>query len=183
MLNLVFTCWVHFNMSKISSENPILDKILTIRWEKVMLDRDLAELYWVETKRLNEVVKRNLSRFPLDFMFHLTSDEFENLRSQFATSSWWWQRYAPYAFTEHGILMLSSVLRSQKAVQVNISIIRVFNHMRKVFSSNQVLMQAIENIERRVIENSTQIQELRFELRKVLDADIDEERMIGFRFE
>ena len=101
--------------------------ILLIRDQRVMLDADLATLYGVETKRLVEAVKRNIDRFPDDFMFQLTKDEFANLRSQFATSNaWGGRRYPPYAFTEHGILMLSSVLRSRRAIDVNIEIMRTF---------------------------------------------------------
>jgi len=91
-----------------------------------MLDQDLAALYNVPTKRLNEQVKRNIDRFPLDFMFQLTPEEVENLKSQFATSSWGGHRVAPYAFTEHGVLMLSSVLNSQRAITVNIQIMRIY---------------------------------------------------------
>ena len=98
----------------------IASKIYLIRGVKVMLDRDLAELYGVETKRLKEQVRRNIVRFPEDFMFELTKDEIKNLRSQFATSSWGGARYLPMAFSEHGVLMLSSVLNSERAVQVNI---------------------------------------------------------------
>jgi len=98
----------------------IASKIYLIRNVKIMLDRDLAELYGVETKRLKEQVRRNIERFPEDFMFGLTKEELKNLRSQFATSSWGGARYSPMAFTEHGVLMLSSVLKSERAVQVNI---------------------------------------------------------------
>ena len=91
-----------------------------------MLDQDLAGLYGVETKVLNQAVSRNRERFPEDFMFRLTREEFENLKSQIVTSSWGGRRYPPYAFTEHGILMLSGVLRSEQAVQVNIAIMRAF---------------------------------------------------------
>ena len=98
----------------------IASKIYLIRGIKVMLDRDLAELYEVETKRLKEQVRRNIERFPEDFMFELTKDEINNLRSQFAISSWGGARYLPMAFSEHGVLMLSSVLNSERAVQVNI---------------------------------------------------------------
>jgi hypothetical protein len=98
----------------------IASKIYLIRGKKVMLDRDLAELYGVETKRLKEQVRRNIRRFPEDFMFELTKDEIKNLRSQFATSSWGGARYLPMAFSEHGVLMLSTVLKSERAIQVNI---------------------------------------------------------------
>ncbi|HAQ20344.1 MAG TPA: DNA-binding protein [Prolixibacteraceae bacterium] len=105
-------------------DERIVDKIFLIRGQKVMLDRDLADLYGVETKRLKEAVKRNLSRFPEDFMFELTKDEFANWRSQIATSNSdrMGLRYLPMVFTEHGVLMLSSVLNSKRAVNVNIQI-------------------------------------------------------------
>lgn len=112
----------------------VVDKIYVIRDQKVMLDRDLAALYNVETKRLNEQVKRNLSRFPEDFMFQLTDEEVRNLKSQFATSSWGGNRKPPYAFTEHGVLMLSSVLNSEQAIQTNIQIMRIFSKIKQHFS-------------------------------------------------
>ena len=121
-------------MSELSllSEETISNKIYFIRNQKVMLDSDLALLYGVETKRLNEQVKRNESRFPEDFMFQLTEIEFQNLKSQFATSSWGGTRKLPFAFTEHGVLMLSSVLKSDKAIQVNIQIMRIFTKVRQM---------------------------------------------------
>jgi len=114
------------------SEETISNKIYYIRGQKVMLAFDLAILYNVETKRLNEQVKRNSSRFPEDFTFQLTENEFENLKSQIATSSWGGSRTLPYAFTEHGILMLSSVLKSDKAIQTNIQIMRIFTKVRQM---------------------------------------------------
>lgn len=114
------------------SEETISNKIYYIRNQKVMLDSDLALLYDVETKRLNEQVKRNLSRFPKDFMFQLTENEFENLKSQFATSSWGGSRKLPFVFTEHGVMMLSSVLKSDKAIQTNIQIMRIFTKVREM---------------------------------------------------
>ncbi len=108
------------------NDEMVLDKIYLIRNQKVMLDRDLAQLYGVETKVLKQAVKRNMDRFPEDFMFELNSSEYENLRSQIVTSSWGGLRYMPMAFTEYGVLMLSSVLNSQKAIQINIPILRVF---------------------------------------------------------
>ena len=118
----------------IISEETISDKIYFIRNQKVMLDRDLAELYGIETKRLKEQVKRNISRFPEDFMFELSKEEFANWRSQIATSNSdkMGLRYAPMAFTEHGVLMLSSVLNSDKAIQTNISIMRIFTKVRQM---------------------------------------------------
>jgi len=106
------------------------------RLHKVMLDRDLAELYGVETRRLNEQVSRNIERFPHDFMFQLNNDEWPNLKSQFATSSWGGSRKLPFAFTEHGVLMLSSVLSSKQAIQVNIQIIRIFTRVRQMLTDH-----------------------------------------------
>lgn len=116
------------------SEETISNKIYFIRNQKVMLDRDLAMLYGIETKRLKEQVKRNINRFPKDFMFELTKEEFENWRSQFATSNSekMGLRYNPMAFTEHGVLMLSSVLKSDKAIQTNIQIMRIFTKVRQM---------------------------------------------------
>ncbi|WP_289664017.1 ORF6N domain-containing protein [Flavobacterium panacagri] len=114
------------------SEETISNKIYFIRGQKVMFAFDLAALYDVETKRLNEQVKRNSSRFPEDFMFQLSESEFENLKSQIATSSWGGSRTLPYAFTEHGILMLSTVLKSDKAIQTNIQIMRIFTKVRQM---------------------------------------------------
>ncbi|MCL2801979.1 MAG: ORF6N domain-containing protein, partial [Treponema sp.] len=115
---------------KESNEVPIQDLIYEIRGQKVMLDSDLAKLYGVELKRLNESVKRNSKRFPLEFMFKLTEQEWDNLRSQIATFSKDIRKYKPYAFTEHGILMLSSVLNSDKAIEINIQIMKIFVQMR-----------------------------------------------------
>ena len=116
------------------SEELISNKIYFIRNQKVMIDRDLASLYGIETKRLKEQVKRNISRFPEDFMFELTKEEFSNWRSQFATSNSdkMGLRYAPMVFTEHGVLMLSSVLNSDKAIQTNIQIMRIFTKVRQM---------------------------------------------------
>lgn len=119
----------------IISEETISDKIYFIRSQKVMLDRDLAVLYGIETKRLKEQVKRNLSRFPEDFMFELTETEYNSLRSQFATlkkGRGHHQKYLPSVFTEHGVLMLSSVLNSDKAIQTNIQIMRIFTKVRQM---------------------------------------------------
>ena len=109
----------------------IQNKIFEIRGQRVMLDFDLAELYQVETKRLKEAVRRNISRFPSDFMFELNTKEWEILRTQFATSSWGGTRYQPFAFTEHGVAMLASVLNSPKAILINIQIVRVFILLRQ----------------------------------------------------
>ncbi len=128
----------------------ILNKIYYIRNKKVLLDSDIALLYGVETRRLNEQVKRNITRFPSDFMFQLSNDEFENLRSQFATSSWGGRRSPPYAFTEHGVLMLSSVLNSEKAIKVNIQIMRIFTKFREMIVDNLTLKLDIEQIKKKL---------------------------------
>ena len=120
--------------------------IYLIRGQRVMLDRDIAKLYGVETKRLKEQVKRNIERFPEDFMFELSTREYENLRSHFATSSWGGTRYIPMAFTEHGILMISSVLKNDKAVQVNIQIMRAFMKMRQMIFDNAELRKQIDEL-------------------------------------
>jgi hypothetical protein len=135
-------------------QEAIQTKILVLRGKKVMLDRDLALLYEVPTKSFNQAVKRNIERFPKDFMFQLTEEEFKNLRSQIVTSSWGGQRYYPYAFTEQGVAMLSSVLRSKKAIQVNIQIMRIFGKMREMLVNYQELKQRIESMERKVDEKS-----------------------------
>ncbi|NGM65469.1 ORF6N domain-containing protein [Sphingobacterium sp. SGR-19] len=118
------------------ADDVLANKIYEFRGQKVMLDSDLAELYGVETKRLNEQVRRNASRFPDDFMFNLSNDEIIILKSQIATSSWGGRRKAPNVFTEHGVLMLSSVLHSEQAIQVNIQIMRIFAKIRQYFSDN-----------------------------------------------
>ena len=120
--------------------------IYLIRGQRVMLDRDIAELYGVETKRLKEQVKRNIERFPEDFMFELSTREYGNLRSHFATSSWGGTRYIPMAFTEHGILMISSVLKNDRAVQVNIQIMRAFTKMRQMIFDNAELRKEIDEL-------------------------------------
>lgn len=127
----------------------IENKIYVIRGLKVMLDRDLAELYGIETKQLKRQVNRNLERFPKDFMFELNTIEFENWRSQFGTSNSGDKmglRYAPFAFTEHGVLMLSSVLNSTRAIQVNIQIMRTFARIRQLLTDNTELRMEIQKI-------------------------------------
>jgi hypothetical protein len=137
-------------------DEVIYRKIYYIRGQKVMLDSDLAELYGVETKRLNEQVRRNSERFPKDFMFQLTEREWNNLKSQFATSSvetlenWGGRRTLPCVFTEHGVLMLSSVLNSKQAIAVNIQIMRVYIRIKELFQTDKELILNMEEIERRM---------------------------------
>lgn len=136
------------NDKVIVPENAVVDKIYFIRNQRVMLDRDLAALYDVETKRLNEQVKRNILRFPEDFMFQLTESEFQNLKSQIATSSWGGARKLPFAFTEHGILMLSSVLNSEQAIQTNIRIMRIFAKARQMLVDHSEIRIDVEKIKK-----------------------------------
>ncbi len=127
----------------------IIDKIYFMRGKKVMLDRDLAKLFGVETRRLKEQVKRNLSRFPEDFMFELRKEELEELRNQFGSTNRevMGLRIAPFAFSEHGVLMLSSVLNSERAVQVNIQIVRVFTKMREMLNSYKEVEERLDHME------------------------------------
>ena len=127
----------------------IARSILMIRTQKVMLDADLAALYGVETRVLVQAVKRNRDRFPPDFMFQLTKPEFDNLRSQVVTSSWGGRRYPPYAFTEQGVSMLSSVLRSQRAILTNIEIMRAFVALRRILESHVELARKLSDLEKK----------------------------------
>jgi hypothetical protein len=135
--------------SLVVEHGTIENKILLIRGVKVMLDRDLANLYGVRTKVLNQAVKRNIKRFPLDFMFFLTDQEVANLRSQFVTSSWGGRRYKVIVFTEQGVAMLSSVLKSERAVQVNIQIMRTFVKLRQLMAKHEDLRHKIEEMEKK----------------------------------
>ncbi|MBW2643579.1 MAG: ORF6N domain-containing protein [Deltaproteobacteria bacterium] len=133
-------------MSNVITMETIASKIYIIRGLKIMLDRDLAELYGVETKQLKRAVRRNIDRFPSDFMFDLTRDEFTNLRSHLGTSSWGGERYVPMAFTEQGVAMLSSVLNSKRAIQANIQIIRTFTKLRHALLDNENLRKELEEL-------------------------------------
>ena len=154
-------------------ENNVESLIRVIRGQQVMLDRDLAELYGVETKRLNEQVKRNIERFPEDFMFQLTSNEFDNLKSQIAISSWGGVRKLPYAFTEQGVAMLSGVLKSSTAVEANIRIMRAFVSMRHFMVNNAAIFQRLETIEFNQLE-SNKVQTKILAHQEVQDHRIDE---------
>ena len=154
-------------------ENKVESLIQVIRGQQVMLDRDLAELYGVETRRLNEQVKRNIERFPEDFMFQLTPNEFDNLKSQFATSSWGGVRKLPYAFTEQGVAMLSGVLKSPTAVEANIRIMRAFVSMRHFMVNNVAFFQRLETIEFNQLE-SNKVQAKILAHQEVQDHRIDE---------
>ena len=165
-------------------EDIILNKIYYIRGQRVMLDSDLAELYGVETRRLNEQVARNIDRFPEDFMFRLNEKEFEVLMSQFATSKKGGRRKLPYMFSEHGVLMLSSVLSSKQALQVNIQVMRIFTRMRKILSDTTEIRLEVEKI-KHTIENQGKNMEIVFryldELLEKKDAVPSRRIPIGFK--
>lgn len=149
------------NQAVTISENLVANKIYLIRDKRVMLDKDLAELYEVETRALNQAVSRNMERFPEAFMFQLDQQEFEILKSQFVTSSWGGTRKLPFAFTEQGVAMLSSVLRSKKAIQVNIQIMMVFTKVREMLVDTLSLKLDIEELKRK-LENQDKNIELVF---------------------
>lgn len=168
------------------SEDIIAEKIFLIRGQKVMIDRDLAELYDVETRILNQAVRRNRNRFPDDFMFQLTAKEYKNLRSQFVISSWGGSRYLPMVFTEQGVAMLSSVLNSNRAIMVNIKIIRVFTKLRGILESHRDILLRIEQLQGKDTEHDEKII-LIFEILNRLqqyrqdEEDFRERRRIGYK--
>lgn len=132
------------------ADEVIMTKIFNLREQKIMIDRDLAELYGVLTKNLNKAVKRNIKRFPEDFMFQLTKEEFDNLKFQFGTSSWGGTRKSPFAFTEQGVAMLSGILSSDRAINVNIQIMRIFTKIREVLVDNLNVKLALEEIKKKL---------------------------------
>jgi len=146
-----------------------------------MLDSDLAELYLVETKRLNEQVRRNIDRFPEDFMFQLTKEEWKNLKSQNATSSWGGRRTPPNVFTEHGVLMLSSVLNSKRASQVNVKIMRIFIKMREILMTNKEILLKVEQMERKVISQDKSIKQIFAYLKQFIQQQGTPKQPIGFK--
>jgi hypothetical protein len=151
--------------------------ILVVRGQKVMLDSALAELYGVETKQLKRAVRRNIKRFPPDFMFELTLKEFDDLRCQFDTSNWGGVRYKPMAFTEQGVAMLSSVLNSKRAIEVNILIMRAFVRLREMISSHKELLRKLDEMEMKYDEQFRVV----FEAMRQLMAPLERERKkIGF---
>jgi hypothetical protein len=152
-------------------------RIFIIRGQKVMLDFHIAELYQVETKTLKRAVKRNRDRFPDDFCFELTSEEFQNLRYQIGTSKWGGTRYSPYAFTEQGIAMLSGILSSTRAVQVNIAIMRSFVKLREVLATHKDLVRKLEDLEKKY---DAQFQIVFDAIRQILTPPEKPKRGIGF---
>ena len=156
----------------------ISEKIYFIRGEKVILDSDLATLYEVPTMRLNERVKRNIKRFPKDFMFRLTSKEYENLISQNAISSWGGRRTLPYAFTEHGAVMLSGILNSDVAIAASINVVRAFVKLRRLLSSYKELSEKLSKLEDKYDENFKIVFEL---IKNIIKEKDKPKRQIGFQ--
>jgi hypothetical protein len=155
-------------------------RIYLARGQKVMIDRDLAGLYQVETKILNRAVKRNGTRFPDDFMFQLTAEETEDLRCQIGTSSWGGRRYLPYVFTEHGAVMLASVLNSKRAVDMSILVVRAFIMLREVMVTHRELARKVENLERNQEEHGQSITAIYSIVKKLIAPPAKRRRPIGF---
>ncbi|CAN5590879.1 ORF6N domain-containing protein [soil metagenome] len=170
------------------ADEEIVNKIYFIRKQKIMLDKDLAELYNVTTGNLNKAVKRNLKRFPGDFMFQLTEAEFRNLIFQSGTSSWGGTRKMPYGFTEQGVAMLSGVLNSDRAIEVNIRIIRIFTKLREMLLTHKDILIKLEKIEkelmkqdRRTVKNEDNIQLIFEALKQLLNPPQEPRKRIGFK--
>ncbi len=162
-------------------DQVVMNKIYMIRGQNVMLDFDLAELYHVETGQLKRQVRRNIDRFPSDFMFELTPDEFKDLRSQFGTSSWGGIRYMPMAFTEQGVSMLSGVLNSKVAIQVHIQIIRIFTKMKEMLVTNKEILLKVEKMELEVTNNKKDIATIFKALRQLLNPPQQQRKRFGFK--
>jgi len=162
---------------------PVESRILLLRNQKVILDNDLAELYGVPVRRLNEQVKRNRERFPADFMFQLNLEEREFLRSQIATSKpgRGGRRYAPYAFTEHGAIMAATVLNSERAVEMSVFVVRAFVRLREVLSTNQQLASKLDELEQRLDIHDASIQDLLEAIRELMAPGLPSGRKIGFQ--
>jgi phage regulator Rha-like protein len=168
------------NSKPLITDERIISKIFLIRQQKVMLDSDLAEMYGVEARGLNQAVKRNIERFPADFMFQLTQKEFANLKSQIVTSSWGGKRKLPYVFTEQGVSMLSGVLNSPVAIQVHIRIIRIFSKMKEMMLSHKDILLKLEKMEKEVKENKEDIAMIFEALKQLLNPPQPKRRLIGF---
>jgi ORF6N domain len=174
------------NNSLVSSE-LIVNKIYIIRGIKIMLDKDLAAMYGVETFRLNESVKRNIGRFPDDFMFQLTKEEFNNLISHFAISSWGGTRKMPYAFTEQGVAMLSGIINSERAIAMNIAIMRAFVAMRKIALTNKIIAEKLQKLEDKIGGHDVQLNQIYEAIENLLDDKVEKHSLpknrkrIGFK--
>jgi hypothetical protein len=156
--------------------------IMEVRGRKIMLDSSLAELYDLPTARLNQQMKRNLKRFPGDFMFQLTREEFENLRSQFAISSLGHggRRYPPYAFTEYGAIMLASILNTERAIDASVYVVRAFVRMRELIGTQKVVAEKLTELERRIGSHDEDIRDIVAALRQLMTPPLTKKKQIGF---
>lgn len=168
------------NIKSVIADEIIISKIYYIRSQKIMLDSDLAEMYGVEVRVLNQAVKRNMERFPNDFMFRLNKKEFQNLKSQFVTSSWGGKRKLPYAFTEQGVAMLAGILNSPVAIQVNIQIIRIFSKMKEILLNHKDILLKLEKMEKDVQGNKKDIAMIFEALKQLFNPPQPKRRLIGF---
>jgi len=161
-------------------QEVIENKIFLVRGKKVMFDRDLAVLYGVETKFLNRAVKRNIERFPEDFMFQLSKEELASLRFHFGTSTRGGRRYLPYAFTENGVAMLSSVLNSERAIHVNIQIMRTFTKLREMLATHKELAHKLAELERKIERHDDEIKAVFDAIRGLMTPPEPKKKKIGF---
>ena len=162
-------------------DEVLINKIYLIRGQKVMIDRDLAELYGVTTGNLNKAVKRNIKRFPSDFMFQLTQKEFENLIFQNGTPSWGGTRKMPNVFTEQGVAMLSSILNSDVAIEVNIRIIRIFTKLRETLLTHKDILLKLEQLEKQVTGHDNDIKLIFSALKQLIQQPNPPRKRIGFK--
>ncbi len=162
-------------------DEVVMSKIYVIRGQKVMLDEDLAELYGVETKVLNQAVSRNSIRFPEDFMFKLSEEEFADLKSQIVTSRWGGRRKLPNVFTEHGVLMLSGVLNSEQAILVNIQIMRIYTRIREMLLTRKDMLLRVEHMEKHLMKHDQKIELLFTYLSKFIEKEEKPSTEIGFQ--
>jgi hypothetical protein len=177
-------------VTTILHDENIISKIYFLRGQKVMLDKDLAEIYGIETKRMKEAVRRNAERFPPDFMFEITREEYSSLRTQFATLENTGQgkhsKYLPFAFTEQGVAMLSGIINSPKAIAMNIAIMRAFVQIRKVILENSKIAEQLNKLETRLGEHDAQLNGIYEAIENLLDDKVDKQtatkrKRIGFR--
>ncbi len=162
------------------SPRVLAGRILQVRGQRVMLDSDLAQVYGVETRRLNEQVKRNAGRFPADFMFYLTEPEMHNLKSQIATSSWGGRRKLPLVFTEHGAIMAASVLNSARAVEMSVYVVRAFVQLRELMVDHKALAEKLVALEQRVSEHDSSLVEVIEAIRALMTPPSTVKQPIGF---
>ena len=186
---IVISSWYFYQIRKIMSEKLIIpdevviSKIYYMRDQKVMLDSDLSELYGVETRVLNQQVKRNEDRFPDDFMFQLTDEEWSNLKAQNEMPSWGGRRKLPFVFTEHGVLMLSSVLNSKKAIAVNIQIMRIFTKLREMLLTHKDLLLEMEALRKKVQGQDDRVEMIYKYLLQFIKEEQTPRKKMGFKRE